>query len=554
MRYSSPMKTACGAAFTMVLCTLFFAGAAAHAEPALPDGYRQLFDRSVQTGTYRAVAVGWIDGKDRGTWFFGTAQADSAFEIGAATEVFTGLLLAQAAYEGKLRLQTPIRELLPPDFPLASPALGTITLEALATHHSGLPAVPPNLLPANVDDAYANFSEQDLRSFLANYRTASSSPDHAYSTLDAGLLSYLLGRGYATNYTKLLTEKILLPLGLRHTGFDDGATLLGGHTRGEAAMHSHFSALAGGAGLRSTTDDLLALLQLNLQPGESPLRAALLLARQPHAQTPVGEIGLGWNIHEVGTSEQTWPLVWRASSTAGFSSFMGFRTDRQQALVLLGDADAGLSALGLALLRGDLPPALPPPPAPAATPEQLRAYPGLYQVRSGIEITVRQRDGRLTAQLSGQPAARLFADSEDIFDAGADGFGISFQREAGKVTNLLLNHAGMNFLAQRLSERAPHVVRVAVAVEAKSLPDYAGDYRLDPNTLARISVQADKLSLQLTGRAPVTLGAFAKDRFAAEDDSCELLFQRDGEGKIATLRLDFAGTERDAPRLHWITP
>ena len=560
MRYSSAMKTACGAAFITGLCTLFLGCDAARAESGLPDAYRQALDRGVQTGIYQAVAVGWIDGKDRDTWFFGPAQADSAFEIGAATEVFTGLLLAQAAYEGKLRLQTPIRELLPADF-LADPALGALPLEALATHHAGLPAVPPNLLSGNVDDPYADYTEQDLRAFLASYHLPASSPGYSYSTLDAGLLGYLLSRGYATNYAKLLSDKILLPLGLKHTGFDDSTALLGGHARGESAAHWHFSALAGSAGLRSTVDDLLDFLQLNLRPGDSPFRAALLLARQPRARSSTQDIGLGWNIVEVNTSEsgaetvsvggQTWPLIWRASSTAGFSTFIGFRTDRQQALVLLGNTDVDLIELGMAWLKGDMPPPLPSPSlATAPTAEQLSAYPGLYQVRSGIELIIREHDGHLTAQLSGQPATPLRADSEDVFDAGADSFGISFQREAGKVTNLLLNRQGVNFVAQRLSERAPHVARVPIAVDAKALSDYAGDYRLDANTLARIAVHADKLSLQLTGRVPVPLFAFAKDRFVGDDESCELAFQRDAEGNITSARIDFAGTQRDAVRIH----
>jgi D-alanyl-D-alanine-carboxypeptidase/D-alanyl-D-alanine-endopeptidase len=565
MRYSSPMKIkSCGAAFTTSLCTLFLVCSAVRAEPALPEGFRQSIEQGVQSGLYQAVAVGWIDGKDRATWFFGPAQADSAFEIGAVTEVFTGLLLAQAAYEGKLRLQTPIRELLAADFPFTDAALGAVTLEALATHHAGLPAIPPNLMPGKVDDPYADYSEQNLRSFLASYKRTSVAPGYAYSTLDVGLLGYLLGRAYATDFTKLLNDKILRPLELKHTGFEDGSALLAGHARGQTAARWHFAALAGSAGLRSTTNDLLDLLQRNLLPEDAPLRAALLLARHPRAQNSAEEIGLGWNILQVSSpqigagesvaSVQTWPLVWRASSTAGFSTFIGFRTDRQQALVLLGNTDAGLSAIGLALLKGDAPPPLPLAQPAQPTPEQLAAYPGLYQVRGGIEVIVRQRDAQLSAQLSGQPAALLHADSEDVFDAGAEGFGVSFQRVAGKVTTLLLNRGGVNLLADRLSERAPHVARAPIAVDAKSLPDYVGDYHLGANALARIGLRSDKLSLQITGRAPLSLFAFANDHFASEDDSCVLAFQRDTAGKVASLRVDFAGTEGEAPRVRWTTP
>ncbi|MDR3387807.1 MAG: serine hydrolase [Rudaea sp.] len=547
------MRMACFAAFRTALCVLFLS-AAARAETALPQGYAQAIEQAVQAGAYPAVGVGWIDGADRDTWFFGSANADSVFEIGAVTEIFSGLLLAQAAYEGKVRLQTPLRELLAADFAFADPAAGAITLEALATHHAGLPPVPPNLMPLNAEDPYADYAEPALRAFLANYRGIASAPDYAYSTLDAGLLGYLLGRAYAANYPKLLNDKVLVPLGMKHSGFDDSPALLGGHARGETAAFWHFGVLAGSAGMRSRVDDLLDFLQLNLRPGDSPLRAALLLARQPRARTRTEELGLGWNIHEVGTGEQAWPLVWRASSTAGFSTFIGFRTDRQQGLVLLANADAGLSSLGMALLQGDSPPPPPPARAPAPTSAQLDAYPGLYQVRSGTEIIVRRRDDNLSAQLGGQPAALLHADGDDVFDAGASGFGISFQREAGRVTNLLLNRDGMHFLAERLSARAPHVERVRIAVDANASNDLVGDYRLDADTLARIGIHRGVLSLQVTGRMAIPLQAFAKDRFACDDDSCELSFKRDAEDRVASVRIDFAGTERDAPQVHWIAP
>jgi serine-type D-Ala-D-Ala carboxypeptidase/endopeptidase len=547
------MKKACAATLKTCLCVFLLVSGDVHAELSLPDGYRQVIEQAVQNGAYQGVAVGWLDGNDRGTWYFGAAQSDSAFEIGAVTEVFSGLLLAQAAFEGKLRLQAPVRELLPATFPFADPALGAITLEMLATHHAGLPAVPPNLFPASADDPYAGYTEQDLRAFLANFSGIASAPDSAYTPLNDGLLGYLLGRAYATDYAKLLADKILVPLGMKHTGFDDSPALLTGHARGESVAHWHFSVLAGSAGLRSTAGDLLDFLQLNLRPGDSPLRAALLLARQTHAQTAVEEYGYGWNIHEVAAGDQTWPLVWRATSTAGFSTFMGFRTDHQQALVLLGNTDVDLSGLGMALLTGDSPP---PAPTRAVAPAtiNLEDYPGLYQVRSGITVTVRLRSGILSAQLSGQPAAQLRADGDDLFDAGAGGFGISFQREAGKVTNLLLTRNGVNFLAQRLSPRAPHVERTKIEIDAKSLGEYSGDFRLDANALARIAAHTDALSLQITGRAPTSLLAFAKDRFECDDDSCELLFKRDADGKIVSAQIDFAGTEHEAPRVRWIAP
>lgn len=534
---------------TRIFFSLLALCGVANAAPTLPDAYRQVIEQGIKAGAYRDVAAGWIEGKARDTAYFGQATAETTFEIGAATEIFTDLLLAQAAYEGKLRLQSQLHEVMP-EFAFADAALGSITLESLATHRAGLPVLPPNLMPRDTADPYAGYSEAELLAFLGNHRMHGSPAEYAYSVVDAGLLGYALGRGYGTEYPKLMQDKILGPLGLKHASFDDGG-LLAGHARGEPVAHWHFGVLAGSAGLRTTLGDLLDFLQVNLRPENSTLRAALLLARQPRTRAQSEQVGLGWNIHETGSGDQTWPLLWRASTTAGFSTFIGFRTDRQQAVALLGNTDTDLSAIGMALLEDHAAP--PTPRARFAAPAHLQAddFVGLYQVRGGIEITIRQRDGQLSAQLRGGPIARLTADEDDVFDAGAEGFAITFQREAGKVTSLIVTRAGVNVLAERLSARAPHVTRTAIAVDAKELAGFAGDYQLGDAGLARIFVQGDKLSMQLAGRAPLDLVAFAKDRFSCADESCEATFQHNAAGDVTAVSLDFAGAQNNAPRVRW---
>jgi CubicO group peptidase (beta-lactamase class C family) len=521
------------------------------AEPVPLVDYRHYLQQGVDAGVYQEVAVGWIDAGNRQTFHFGRdAQPDNArsFEIGVATEIFTGLLLAQAAYEGKVGLQTPLRDLLPQGFAFADPTLGTITLQELATHHTGLPALPPNLLPANVDDPYADYSEADLRAFLANYRRTETDSPSTYSTLDAGLLGNVLGRAYGQKYTELLDDKILKPLGLEHTNFEDTLGLAVGHARGITAPHWHYGALAGAAGLRSSVGDLLVLLQQNLQPEASPRRAALLLARQTQNGAKQ-DSGLGWNIVEVQDGAQSWPLVWRASRTAGFAAFLGFRTDRQQALVLLGNADADLSALGIAWLEQRAPPPAPErPPAPPPS-IALDAYPGLYQVRGGFEIIVRADAQGLAAQIRGQPAQPLRAIGDDAF--AGEAFALTFQREGGKVAGVLIQQDALHVQARRLSEHAPAVARTPIVVDAKSLSEFAGDYRVDADTLLRIRAGANALTWQITGRGAFPLAAFAKDRFGDAQGSCEVTFLRGEHNIVNGLLLNFAGVDRAATRVVW---
>ena len=516
--------------------------------------YRQHLQHGVDAGVYNQVAAGWLDAGARQTWFFGReAKPDlaSTFEIGAATEVFTGLLLAQSAIEGKLRLQSTVRELLPKELPVAESTLGATTVLELATHRAGLPALPPNLLPANADDPYADYSTQDLYAFLANYRRVDSAAK-TYSALDAGLAGELLGRSYGQKYTELLVEKILKPLGLEHTGFDDSIGLLAGHmAHAGAAPHWHFGALAGAAGLRSSVGDLLTFLQQNLQPQASKLRAALLLARQTQAGARQ-DVGLGWNIVEVGDGDQTWPLVWRASRTAGFATFLGFRTDRQQALVLLGNSDVDLSALGMAWLELRAPPPLPDAPPPPPTAVSWDDYPGLYRLNGGGEFIVRVRAGAMSAQFRGQPAQALRAVADDAF--AGDTLALAFGRENHKVANAVANVGGALVQAQRLSEHAPGVARAPISIDVKALREATGDYELDATTLVRIRANTNALTLQMTGRTPLPLIAFAPDRYADADGSCEVAFKRDAKGAINRLVLNLADVDRSAARTDWTAP
>jgi CubicO group peptidase (beta-lactamase class C family) len=544
------------------ICLALAATAAAAAPkagaPSTSDRYRRVLEDGVANGAYDGVAVGLIDGKDQKTWFFGKHGAApnerSAFEIGAVTDVFTGILLAQAVLDGKLRLTDPIGGLLPAEFPWADPEFAATPIVALATQTSGLPATPANLFALDPDDAYADYTERDLLAFLANYRPGEGKRDAAYSPLNGALLCVLLGRLYENGCSTLLIGKVLDPLGLPKTGFGDPAELRQGHAYGREARHWHFKkALAGAAGLRSTLQDLLVFLGHNLRPDDSALRGALLLARQARSEAGSGGLGLGWTIHDVEAGHQTWPLAWRASRTGGFSTFIGFRTDRQQALVLLASSAEDLASLGVAWLMGEV-----PPPAPAApfVPDaaRLKSYAGLYRLLNHSEVIVSNNDAMLRLQLRGQPSWPLFGVAEDAFITQGGSVGLSFIRNIDEFSGLVLRTNGTYVTGERLSARAPRLERTTIALNASTLAAYAGDYRLDADTLLRISVSGEGLDAQLSGAARSAMRAYATDRFTDTDGQNGLIFERDEHGGIVAVVLDLAGGERKATPANWRMP
>ena len=157
----------------------------------------------------------------------------------------------------------------------------------------------------------------------------------------------------------------------------------------------------------------------------------------------------------------------------------------------------------------------------------------------------------MTAQLQGSPTVRMREVGNDVFIAHGDALTLSFQRERDKVTNVLVNRGGVNLLAQRLTTQTPQLSRKVMSMHAEKLANYSGDYRVDPNTFARVTVDGGGLSLQLTGRAAIALAPFAEDRFTDADNSCEVHFERAKDGTVDRIAMNFAGADRTGVREAW---
>src|SRR5690606_19005651 len=139
--------------------------------------------------------------------------------------------------------------------------------------------------------------------------------------------------------------------------------------------------------------------------------------------------------------------------TGGFSSMVVFDPERGRAAVVL--ADTGLAASGgVADVAGHLlddrvplrtPQGRADRPEMAATPspEALRGYAGTYALMPVFDLAVRERDGVLHAQATGQGEFPLDPVAEDVFEAADYGIEIEFFRDdAGDVTGLDLRQAG----------------------------------------------------------------------------------------------------------------
>lgn len=543
---------------TALTATLSFVSARDAVAIDLPADFRAAIEQGVANERYQSIAVALIERDQHGEWMFGTVAPDGpkpeiadAFEIGSTTRSFTGLLFGRALLEGKVHLTDTLGKLFA-EVHFADPSLAAATLGQLAIHRAGLPALPSNFFPRSIDDPYVQYDTAALQTYLAHaHLDAADVGVYRYSDLGIALLGEALARAYRKDFRSLLVTEVLAPLALAGTGFGSVPRLLDGRRDGNAASHWQYQSFVSASGLRSTLFDLSRFANAQLRPDASPLRQAILLAREPRASAGGGETALAWQIVPVESGGQSWPLLWQAGVTGGFASFIGFRTDRQRAVILLGNVSTDLSALGLALLAERQPPPPPPPPKRLPMPATAAlAYEGLYRFDTGGDLVVRSGAEGLTMQVTGQIPQPMFDYDDDAFELGGGGQ-LTFARDAAKVVGAILHRNGANVRAERLSEGAPALKRKTSTLSAKELAVYAGDYALSRSVRAHVVVATPGLRVQLTGTAPTFVQRCAVDRFCDDDGTLEVAYSRDRAGKISALVWRQGVFEAHATRDDW---
>jgi CubicO group peptidase (beta-lactamase class C family) len=190
------------------------------------------------------------------------------------------------AQAGEVGLHDPIGKYLPADTGL--PKRGEkIALQHLATHTSGLPRLPGNLMTPRIDpqNPYAHYTAEELYRGLATTRlSATPGKVYSYSNFGTGLLGHVLALAAGKEYEQLVKERICDPLGMRDTPItlnaEQQARLAPGHSGGKPTANWDMVNLAGAGGLRSSGFDMLRFLRAQLDPDSTALPNTIRSAQQ----------------------------------------------------------------------------------------------------------------------------------------------------------------------------------------------------------------------------------------------------------------------------------
>lgn len=337
-----------------------------------PDPSRAAVERAVDAPVralmadpgYRSLTVAvYLDGRLE-TFHFGRLASgerptdSTRYGIGSITKTYTGLLLAQAVADGKIKLDDPVSNYLPDVPPEVFRRDGAVvTLRHLATHVSGLPVnlacAEPGLSPRAMDDC---LTAHDRADFFARLRTLRlehrPGAEYVYSGAGSRLLGYLLESVYGDTYFDLLRRFVFSRTGETQTRCwvapGDVEALA---VPAPADPDANGSACTAERGLMTTTTDFGKYMALYLRGDDALARAA----GTPLVQADDWGRAYQWNTYRPETEGQ----LYHGGGTADTSAWVSLYPREGLGVFLVtphvtanGDVQARLNEAANAIVAG----------------------------------------------------------------------------------------------------------------------------------------------------------------------------------------------------------
>jgi CubicO group peptidase (beta-lactamase class C family) len=343
--------------------------------------------------------------------------ADTLFQVGSITKVWTAALVLQLVDDGLLDLDAPVASYLPEFRVHDEEVTRTVTARQLLTHTSGIDG---DFFPdfGRGDDALRRYVEA-----MASLRQVH--PQGAimsYTNSGYVLLGHLVARLRDTTWETALRERLLTPLGLAHAGTFAEEALLHAATAGHlydatsgvtvTPVWAGPRSVAPSGALHATAADLVAFARLHLSGGRTADGTRLLseesvaAMQQPAIDvkdgTPGSSQGLGWAL-------QTWGgrrVFGHGGQTTGHLAQLEVLPDAQLAISLVtnGGRDPAaflaelVNEVALALAGVRAPEPLTPPDPPLVL--DTSRYVGSYRTE-GFSVDIRATEaGPLELDLS----------------------------------------------------------------------------------------------------------------------------------------------------------
>lgn len=510
----------------------------------------------------RIVYEGGVGEADR-SWHVPNGP-DTRFRIASVTKQFTAALVLQLWEEGLLDLDAPLTRALP-GYPAAQG--DRVTVHQLLSHTSGIPEhVGAEGFDAVMRDPVAPAD------FLALFsdRPLDFEPGSAYRYSNSGyvILGVLIERLTGQSYAEALQTRLLAPLGLTDTGYDDGATVIehaaSGYTDGpNGVQHAPYldPSVPYAAGMLSSTVRDLFRWTRALHRGE-PFQNDATLTRM---LTPVlNNYAYGIGVSTLPLGDEAVQMIGHSGGIPGFSSFLLYLPASERTVAVIDNTSRSTQPVALDVAR------LLSGVAPDAVQQPIGRVLDAVLVADGIDAAeARYREIRasgapgydlgedelnalgyaLLARGETEAAIRILALNVEAYpeawnphDSLGEAYlaaGDSERAIASYQRALALNPAAESArdALQRLGAEAS---TDAVTVPAAALASYVGRYALRPGLELVVTRDGDRLFAQPPGQSVQELVPVSERQFVVPAMGAQVTFERRGDGpaEAVAIRVD----------------
>jgi hypothetical protein len=187
-----------------------------------------------------------------------------------------------------------------------------------------------------------------------------------------------------------------------------------------------------------------------VRPASSPLAEAFELAERPAADAGSASLRIGLAWHVFVRDGRT--IVWHNGRTGGFAGMIAFDTAMREGVVVLSNATVPVDDLALHILDASIPLSQPPRDrvAIAVDPAVGDRLAGKYELARDFAIVVRRDGTRMLAAATDQGELEIFPESDYEYFFRAVDAQLSFVRDGGRVTGLVLRQGGRNVPGKRV--------------------------------------------------------------------------------------------------------
>lgn len=282
------------------------------------------------------LSIGVITNGQTYTYHYGSTQKGrtirptnaTIYEIGSISKTFTGLLLAQALADQKLKLTDDIRRHLGGNYLNLEYNQQPIQIRHLVNHTSGLPPflperpeifkAPLDSIPVWLNKVLKSYTkDQFLKDLHAVKIDTIPGYKYKYSNTGAQLLSFILEKAYGTSYANLVEKYITQPWAMDQTRVfkqNSSVNLAKGYSPTGKLMPYLPPILAPAGGLYSSLPDMLRYMSYQLNEKDKLVYAS----HQPTWGDPdTYALGYYWKLDKTKTGARR---VWHTGGTFGFAS------------------------------------------------------------------------------------------------------------------------------------------------------------------------------------------------------------------------------------------